>query len=128
MSEINDTEEIYEGTFPINLKFIQKYQRTEPSIKAKYKDGTYHKGSFHRGSNIDLKLIMCKDNIVIPPKLQSYVLHWYHTYLLHPIMERMEAIIHQHLYWTDIRDSVRKEVTNCDTCKRTKLSNKNMGN
>ena len=26
MSEINDTEEILEGNFPINLNLIQKYQ------------------------------------------------------------------------------------------------------
>ena len=32
MSEIDDIEELPEGTFPINLKLIQKYQRTEPSI------------------------------------------------------------------------------------------------
>ena len=37
MSEINDTEEVPEGTFPINLKLIQKYQRLETSITAKYK-------------------------------------------------------------------------------------------
>ena len=27
MSEINDIKELPEGTFPINLKLIQKYQR-----------------------------------------------------------------------------------------------------
>ena len=42
----------------------------------KYENGTYQKKSFRGGSNIDLKLIMCKDNIVIPSKIQSYVLHW----------------------------------------------------
>ena len=46
MSEINDIEELYEGTFPINLKLIAKYQQTEPSLMAKYKDGAYHKGLF----------------------------------------------------------------------------------
>ena len=35
MSENNDTEELPEGTFPINLKLIQKYQRQEPIIIAK---------------------------------------------------------------------------------------------
>ena len=89
MSEINDTEELPEGTFPINLKLIQKYQRTEPRIKAKYKDGTYHDGSFRGGSNIDIKFIICKDRIVITSKLQSYAFCWYHTYLLHPGMDRM---------------------------------------
>ena len=66
MSEINDTKGIHEVTFPINLKFIQKHQQQEPSITDKYKDGTYHKGSFHGGSNIDINLIMCKNKIVIP--------------------------------------------------------------
>ena len=46
-SEINDIEELIEGTFPIHLKLIQKYQQAEPSIKSKYIDGTYHKGYFH---------------------------------------------------------------------------------
>ena len=70
---------------------------------------------------------MCKDKIVIPSILQSYVVHWYHTYLLHPVMDRTEATIRQNLYWIDIRYDVRKEVTNCDTCQRTKRSNKNYG-
>ena len=42
-------------------------------------------------------------------------------------MNRTEAISRQHLYWPDIRDAVRKEVTNCDTCLRTKRSNKKYG-
>ena len=65
MSEINDIEEIPEGIFSIKLKLIQKYQRLEPSITAKYKDSTYHKGSFRGGSIIDLNLITCKDKINI---------------------------------------------------------------
>ena len=66
---MNNIEELPEGTFPINLKLIQKYQRMEPSIKSKYKDGTYHKVSFHGGNNIEINLITCEDNIVIPSKL-----------------------------------------------------------
>ena len=99
MSEINDTKELSEG---------QKYQRTEPIIIDKYKYGMYHKGSFRGVSNIDLNLIKCKENSVILSILQSYVLHWYHTYLLHPGMDRTEAMICQHLYWSKIRYAVRK--------------------
>ena len=106
---------------------IEIYQRSEPIITAKYKDGTYHKGSFCGGINIDIKLITCKDKIVIPSILQSYVVHWYYTYFLHPGMARMEAMIFQHLYWPNIRDYARKEVNNCDTCQRTKRSNKKYG-
>ena len=42
-------------------------------------------------------------------------------------MNKTEAVIFQHLYWPDIRDVIRTEVTNCDTCQRTKQSNKQYG-
>ena len=65
MSEINDIEKLPEGIFPFNLKFTQKYQWKKPIIKAKYKYGTYQKGYFRGGSNIDIKIVACKDNIGI---------------------------------------------------------------
>ena len=117
---MNGIEEIPESTFPNNLKLIQQYQRAEPIIMANYRDGTYHKGYFFGVSNNDINLITREDNIVIPPKIRSYVLHWYHTYILHTGMDRMDAMIFQHLYWPGIRYAVWKEVTNCDTCQRTK--------
>ena len=61
----------------------------------KYKNCAYHTGSFHGGVNIYINLIKCEDHIVIPEILQSSVLHWYHMYLLHPLMERTEAMICQ---------------------------------
>ena len=128
MSEINDIKELTKSNFPINLKLMKKYQRTEPILMDKYKDGTYHMGSFHGGSNIDINLIKCKDKIVIPSKLQSYLLRWYHMYLLNLVMDRTEAIICQHFYWPDIRDAVQKEVTNCDIFQYAKRSNTNMVN
>ena len=61
MPEINDIEELTECNFPINLKLITKHQRQEPSIRDKYKDGTYQKCYLRGGSNIDIRLITCKD-------------------------------------------------------------------
>ena len=106
---------------------IQIYQRKEPSIIAKYKYCTYYKGSFCGGSNICINLITCKDDIVIPSTLWSYVLHYYHTYIFHPEMDRTEAMICQHFYWPVIRDYVQKKVYNCDTFQGTKWSNKKYG-
>ena len=63
---------------------------------------------------------MCEDKIFITSILQSYVLHWYNKYLLHPGIYIMEENILQHLYCPEVIDSVQKEVTNCDTCQRTK--------
>ena len=90
----------------------------------KYKNGTYHKGYFCGVSNENLKLIMCKDKIIITSILQSYVFNWHHTYPLHPGMDITEDMIHQHFKWPEIRDAVQKEVTNCDTFQRIKLSKK----
>ena len=86
----------------------------------KCKDGTYHKGYFLGGINVDLNIIACEDKIVISSIIQSYVLYWYHTYILCPDMDRTEAIIFQHLYWTSKIEALQKEVTNCDTFQYTK--------
>ena len=89
--------------------------------------GTYHKGFFCGGDYIYLNLIMCKDNMLIPSILKSYVLHGYYRYLIHPGMDITEAMIFQRLYWTVIIESVQKDVTNCDTCQCTKRPNKKYG-
>ena len=108
MSEINDTEELPEGNFSINLKLIKKHQHKYPSLMAKYKEGAYQIDSFRGVSNIYLNLMMYEDNIFIPSIIKSYVLHWYHIYFLHPGMDRTEEMIRPHLYWPDIRDAVQK--------------------
>ena len=48
----------------------------------------YQKGSFCGGINININLITCEDNIFIPAIFQGFVLNWYHTYLLHPVMDK----------------------------------------
>ena len=57
---------------------------------------------------------MCEVNIVIPSILHIYVLHWYHTYLLHTGIDRLGAMIHQDLYWLIIINAVQKEGSNYD--------------
>ena len=42
-------------------------------------------------------------------------------------MDRTEAIIYQHYYCPGIINAFCTEVTNCDTCQRTKWSNKKYG-
>ena len=70
---------------------------------------------------------MCEDKTVIMLILQSYVLNWYHTYLLHPGLEITEATIFQNFYLNVVRNAVRKEVSNFDTCQHTKRSNRKYG-
>ena len=128
MSEINDTTERSEGTFPINLKLIKQHQHKDFNLMDKYKEVTYQAVTFSGVSNIYLNHKTCKDKIVIPPILQSYILHWYHTYIIHPVMVRTEVTILQQLYWPGIIYAAQKEVTNFNTCQCTKLPNRNMLN
>ena len=81
------------------------------------------KGYFCGGRNT-IKLITYKYKIVIPRKLQKYVVKWYHTYILHPVLDRTEAMIWQHLYWPGIREAVHKENNRYDVCQLTKRSTK----
>ena len=82
--------------------------------------GTYRTGPFRGVSNMYLNPIMCEGKIAIPLIIKSYILNWYHKYILHQGIYIMEAIICQHLYWPRIRNSVHKEVNNCDTHQGTK--------
>ena len=61
---------------------------------------------FCGGSNIKFTVITCENKIIIILILQSYVFIWYHRYLLHIVMDRMEAIFCQQLYWPGIREYV----------------------
>ena len=83
MSEINYTEELPDDVFPVNLKLIKKYQCKYTPVYWKYE-----LDSFRGLINRYIKLIICEDHIFIPSILQSYILHWYHTYILHILMDR----------------------------------------
>ena len=48
-------------------------------------------------------LIMCKHKQLLFKKIQEYLVNWYHTYILHTGLEKMEEMIRQHLYWPVIR-------------------------
>ena len=109
--------------FLLSFNFIDHYQRGYPFLLEKLKRANI-KYSFCGGRNI-IELVTYNDKIVIPQKLQKYVLKWYHTYLLHPGLDRTEAMICQHFYQLGIREAVQKEVTNCEVCQRTKQSIQN---
>ena len=72
MSEIYDTEELSEGTFPLSFKLIYSYQREDPILTKKLKSAEYIKGYFRGGLNT-INFVTFNDKIVIPQLLQKYV-------------------------------------------------------
>ena len=88
ISELYDIDELPEGMFPISSNIIDRYQREDPVLSEKLNSVEYQKGYFCGGRNT-IKLVTCKNKIVIPQKLQKYVVKWYGTYLLHPGLDQM---------------------------------------
>ena len=72
----------------------------------KIKRANYHTEYFC-GDRNKFMLICKNDKIVVPKILQKYVVSWYHTYLLHPGTEIIEATISQYYYWPNLRDNIR---------------------
>ena len=119
MPEIYDRYELPEGTFLLSLNIIDRYQQEDPILLEKLNSAEYQKGYFCIGRNT-IEVVMHKNKIVIAQKLQKYAVQWYHTYLLNPILYRMEAMICQYLYWTGIREDFQKKVTTRDIFHPTK--------
>ena len=72
MSELYDIKEPKEGTFPISFKLINRYHQEDPILMGKLTCEEYQMVSLHEGRNT-IKLATYKDQIVIPHKLQKYV-------------------------------------------------------
>ena len=111
--------------FPLSFKLVDFYQKEDPILTEKLKCAEYIKGYFRGGQNTT-NLVTFNDKIVTPQILQRCVVKWYHTYILHPGLDRMEAMIHQHFYCPGIIKTVQKEFTKCDVCQRKKLSTKQL--
>ena len=105
MSEIYGIKGFPDGKFPISFNLIDRYQRGDSFLTEKLKFAKFKKGSFRGGRNT-IELITYEGKIVIPQKLQKYLVKWYHTYLLHLGMDRTEVMVLQNLKWTGIRKSV----------------------
>ena len=70
---------------------------------------------------------MAKAKIYVPTILQKKIVQWYHTMLCHPRENRTEATIHQHYYWSNLRDTVVEVVKPCHICQVSKKGQKNYG-
>ena len=59
--------------------------------------------------------------------IQHKVLHWYHSWLGHPGINRTEESIAQHLWWPKMRDQITHYVVTCPSCQQNKKRHKKYG-
>ena len=108
MSELYDIKELQEGKFPLSFILIECYHREDPMLMKNLILKNALRVLFCGGLNT-INLVTFNDKIVIPLFLQRYAVKWYHMHLLHTGLDRTEAIINQHSYWTSIKNTVRKQ-------------------
>jgi hypothetical protein len=58
-------------------------------------------------------VITCDSKIYTPQSLRKRIVWWYHTYLQHPGITRMEVTLRQNLTWPNLKKDVEAAVKNC---------------
>jgi hypothetical protein len=77
---------------------------------------------------VERSTVITYDNkIYIPISLRKRIVWWYHTYLQHPGITRMEATLRQNLTWPNLRKDVEAAVNNCHECQIGKKARKKYG-
>ncbi len=74
-----------------------------------------------------IKLLTFDSQIVIPRLLQTCILAWYHHYLRHPWVTRMEATLKIAFWWEGLARDVAYTVKTCPSCQKFKKVRKKYG-
>ena len=82
------------NTFPLTYQKIDTYQWKYHELVDKLKRTSYHTKYFC-GGVIVIELICKGKKTFMTEILQKYVVNWYHTYLIHPVMDCTEVTIIQ---------------------------------
>jgi hypothetical protein len=67
-----------------------------------------------------VELITRHKLIVIPKTLQNRIVAWYHHYLAHPGMTRLEATLRETMTWHNMRKDILSHVRTCPQCQKYK--------
>ena len=114
-------------TFPLTYELIDWEQQKDPQLLLSLHNNKYTLNAFC-GGNIKRTFLICHDGkIVIPSTLRQHIVKWYHTYLLHPGLTRMEETIQQHLTCPNLREDVGCHVSTCPVCQKNKKQTKKYG-
>ena len=127
LAERYDISKLSDNEHPVTFRTIEKHQKKDRTLINKLKTNKNYTLKTFRGGEKSYDLVLRHDKIVIPSTLKRKVLEWYHTYLLHPGLNRTEETIRQHLWWKSLREDVQAHIKICDKCQRFKKQKKKYG-
>jgi hypothetical protein len=119
-----DPKDPFDETFPMKPAVIAKAQRRDKKLQNGVKERPKAYGTI---TLEDQELITYGDKVVIPKPLQGRIVAWYHLYLAHPGMTRLEASIRTLFTWKDMRQEIQAQVRQCPQCQLCKGKPKDYG-
>jgi hypothetical protein len=109
--------EVEEEKFTMNPILIQKEQ--EKDIKLQ-QDIQWNVEKYRKQKLEGAEVITHHKLIVIPKSLQKCIVAWYHHYLAHPGMTRLEATLRETMTWPNMRKDIESHVHTCPQCQKYK--------
>jgi hypothetical protein len=112
---IMNFDEMESEEFPMIPDIIDREQKKDSQLKEVTKKS-------------EISIVIIYDvKIYIPQLLRKRIVWWYHTYLQHPGIPRMEATLRQNITWPNLRNDVEAAVNNCHECQIGKKVRKKYG-
>jgi hypothetical protein len=119
-----EEEEIY----PVTVQEIATAQRKDETLKSIFKRKAKAPSKISLKVIDDVEILVYNENkLVIPSKLQSNIIQWYHHYLQHPGHTRLEETLSAALYWPGMRKQVRAHAKRCHRCQAGKSCRRKYG-
>jgi transposase InsO family protein len=109
--------EIEEDKFPMSPALIQREQAKDKELQ---KDILKNPQKYRKRKLEGAELITHNKLICIPKALQKRIVAWYHHYLAHPGMTRLEATLRETMTWTNMRKDIESHVRTCPQCQKYK--------
>jgi hypothetical protein len=108
-----NVDEMESEEFPMSPAIIARRKQKYSQLKELSKrSDTFLERTIERYT-----VITYEKKIYIPQSLRKRIVWWYHTYLQHPGVTRMEANLRQNLTWPTIRKDLEAAVKNCHECQ-----------
>jgi hypothetical protein len=118
------SEEVAFEMFPMKPALIAQEQKKDKKIR---KNVNSNKQEFKLRHLEGINLLTHQGKIVIPDSLQGRVIAWYHKYLVHPGVNRMEATLRGLYTWTGMRRQIQYHTRKCKQCQLDKGTSKKYG-
>jgi transposase InsO family protein len=109
--------EVEEEKFPMSPSLVQKEQAKDKELQ---KDISRNPDKYRKRKLEGAEVITRHKLIVIPKSLQKRIVAWYHHYLAHPGMTRLEATLRETMTWANMRKDIESHVRTCPQCQKYK--------